>query len=281
VVVDRDVQGLVGLRLRLLHRSMFAVLATVSSSASLVTAQIQDNSFLLEEAYNQDRGIVQHISTFSRSSGGDWLYSFTQEWPLGGINHQLSYTIPLQRDKGTGTGLGDIALNYRYQLIGNPQSSFLMAPRLTLLLPTGREEAGRGTGGVGFQANLPLTVVAGSRVVTHWNAGLTVTPSARNTLGDKGATSSFNLGASIVWLIRSDLNFMLEGLWLSTQEVSGASVTRRENSAYLNPGIRWAFNYKSGLQVVPGLAYTFALQPSTDRDALFLYLSFEHPFKAQ
>ena len=264
-----------------LTRSVFAVLATVSSSASLLTAQIQDNSFLLEEAYNQDRGIVQHISTFSRSSGGDWLYSFTQEWPLGGIYHQLSYTIPLQRNRGTGTGLGDIALNYRYQLIGKPQSSLLMAPRLTLLLPTGREEVGRGTGGVGLQGNFPLTLIAGSRLVTHWNAGLTLTPSARNTVGDRATTSSFNIGASVVGLIRSDLNFMLEGLWLSTQEVAGASGTRRENSAYLNPGIRWAFNYKSGLQVVPGLAYTFALGPSTDRDALFLYLSFEHPFKAQ
>jgi outer membrane putative beta-barrel porin/alpha-amylase len=267
--------------LRPLHRSVVAFLISVSPSASLLRAQIQDNSFLLEEAYNQDRGIVQHISTFSRSSSGDWLYSFTQEWPLGGIDHQLSYTIPLQRSKVTGTGLGDFALNYRYQLIGNPQSSFLMAPRLSLLLPTGREEVGRGAGGVGFQANLPLTLLAGSRVATHWNAGLTVTPSARNTAGDKASTSSFNLGASLIWLLRSDLNLMLEGLWLSTQEVAGAGVTRRENSGYLNPGIRWAFNFKSGLQVVPGLAYTLALGPSTERDALFLYLSFEHPFKAQ
>jgi hypothetical protein len=40
-------------------------------------AQIQDNSFLLEEAYNQGTGVVQHISTFAVGSGGDWGYTFT------------------------------------------------------------------------------------------------------------------------------------------------------------------------------------------------------------
>src|SRR5215475_6685724 len=43
---------------------------------------IQDNSFLIEEAYNQERHVVQHISTFSRMwNSKDWNYTFTQEWP--------------------------------------------------------------------------------------------------------------------------------------------------------------------------------------------------------
>jgi hypothetical protein len=79
---------------------------------------IQDNSFLVEEAYNQERGVVQHVSTFSRSEGSDgWMYAFTQEWPVRSQFHQLSYTVPIARndvDNGS-TGLGDIAINYRYQ----------------------------------------------------------------------------------------------------------------------------------------------------------------------
>lgn len=40
---------------------------------------IQDNSFLVEEAYNQEKGIVQHISTFVYyADSHDWSYSFTQ-----------------------------------------------------------------------------------------------------------------------------------------------------------------------------------------------------------
>ena len=31
---------------------------------------IADNSFLVEEAYNQEAGVVQHVSTFSRPEGG-------------------------------------------------------------------------------------------------------------------------------------------------------------------------------------------------------------------
>ena len=43
---------------------------------------IQDNSFLIEEAYNQEPGVVQHISTFQRAvPTGQWQYTFTDEWP--------------------------------------------------------------------------------------------------------------------------------------------------------------------------------------------------------
>src|SRR5262245_1643983 len=50
---------------------------------------IRDNSFLIEEAYNQEPGVVQHIFTGSfglDDRGGPrtrtWDLSFTQEWPL-------------------------------------------------------------------------------------------------------------------------------------------------------------------------------------------------------
>src|SRR2546421_8757857 len=80
---------------------------------------IQDNSFLMEEAYNQEEGVVQHINAFQRMRGGDWIATFTQEWPVPRLTHQLSYTIPWQRiaeGPGARSGLGDIGLNYRYQL---------------------------------------------------------------------------------------------------------------------------------------------------------------------
>lgn len=244
-----------------------------------VMAQVQDNSFLIEEAYNQESGVVQHISTFARPSGGDaWAYNFTQEWPLGGIRHQLSYTIPVQREGG-GTGLGDVALNYRHQLLGNPKAATTFAPRLSLLLHTGEHEQGRGAGALGLQTNLPLSLVLAPQVVTHWNAGATLTPSAKSPLGEEATTTSFNLGASAIWLLHPSFNLMVEALWLSTASVASAGQTVRDESLLLNPGIRGAFNLANDLQIVPGLAYTFDLGSGSDADALFVYLSFEHPFK--
>src|SRR6266496_4869235 len=103
---------------------------------------IQDNSFLVEEAYNQERGVVQHISTFSRMwNSKDRIYSFTQEWP-GPRNwrHQFSYTLVGMHAggfAGTGAGMGDAIFNYRYQLIGSGETRFAFSPRVSLLLPTG------------------------------------------------------------------------------------------------------------------------------------------------
>ena len=125
------------------------VLPLTAYRSPLTAVQIQDNSFLIEEAYNQERGVVQHISTFGRASDA-WAYSFTQEWPLGGIRNQLSYTLPVENPDGFGTGIGDVGLNYRYQLVGNPEAATVFAPRVSLLLPTGDHEQGRGAGGLGL-----------------------------------------------------------------------------------------------------------------------------------
>ena len=244
-----------------------------------LSGQVQDNSFIIEEAYNQERGVVQHISTFARPSEGNaWNYSFTQEWPLGGIQHQLSYTLPIQNDPD-GTGLGDIGLNYRYQLLGNPEAAVVFAPRLSLLLPTGSHEQGRGAGAVGFQANLPLSLVVSPQLVTHWNAGATLTPSAKDPTGREATTVSLNLGGSAIWLLHPSLNLLLEGVWLSTESVSIGG-TQRDEVLLLNPGVRGALNL-ADLQIVPGIAYTFDVSSASAEDALFMYLSFEHPFLRQ
>ncbi|HEX8088617.1 MAG TPA: transporter [Blastocatellia bacterium] len=243
---------------------------------------IQDNSFLIEEAYNQEEGIIQHINTFSRQRGGDWVYTFTQEWPVFSQKHQLSFTIPAQRVSGPAgrrDGLGDIAINYRYQLAGSGDARVAVAPRFSLLLPTGDERRGLGAGAPGVQVNLPLSVVMSDRLVTHWNAGTTITPSSKNDRGDKATLKDFSLGQSFIWLAAPNFNVMLETFWQSEEAVIGHDLRRRENSLLLGPGARWAYNFKSGLQIVPGIATHIGLGPSRGERSLFIYLSFEHPFK--
>jgi hypothetical protein len=241
---------------------------------------IADNSFLIEEAYNQEAGVVQHISTFTRSEGdGAWAYSFTQEWPLHGVKRQLSYTIPIVRSGGGGAGLGDVALNFRYQLAGVGGAGIHIAPRASLLLPTGDERRDRGRGGLAVQGNIPFSVRPARGLALHANAGMTWTPTSRNALGETASTVEANLGASAIWLLRPDFNLMLELLWLSTEQVVGPDRRTRDELVFLNPGARYAFNFPSGLQIVPGIAYTVGLGDGSGEDGLFLYLSFEHPFR--
>lgn len=146
--------------------------------------KISDNSFLLEEAYNQEKGVVQHIQSFMyMHKTHDWAYTFTQEWPFFDETHQLSYTIPINRvsDPSRKTGLGDILLNYRYQAILKDKVAF--SPRLSIILPTGDYKDGLGTDSVGIQANLPLSLEIGDNVVTHWNLGATYTPNSKEPGG--------------------------------------------------------------------------------------------------
>jgi hypothetical protein len=242
---------------------------------------ISDNSFLIEEAYNQDPGVVQHISTFLRPRAGGWNYNFTQEWPLGGMRHQLSYSVPLVHGPSAGetAGLGDVALNYRYQLLGKSgEDTLLVAPRLTLLLPTGSRLEDRGSGGLGIQLNLPLTWRPRAWLATHLNAGTTVVPRARFPGAPRATPVSFNLGASAIWLASDRINFLLETLWTSAAQVQPDGSVARSTTTLVSPGVRVAFDFASGLQIVPGAAYALAVG-SGGGDALIVYLSFEHPFR--
>ncbi|HJU84670.1 MAG TPA: hypothetical protein VJ600_10700 [Holophagaceae bacterium] len=272
--------------MKLLSRRLLPLCCAACLAAQEAPTQagpgIQDNSFLVEEAYNQEPGVVQHINTFMRLRGsGDWIYTFTQEWPVGGLANQFSYTLPLQRlgaSPDGGRGAGDVALNYRYQLAGDGEAVVAFAPRVSLLLPTGAWEQGRGAGAMGYQVNLPLSVVLGPKLVTHVNAGFTWTPRARDAGGDRADLRAWNLGQSFIWLASPRVNAMLELACTRGQTVAGPGRTAPANSFYVSPGLRWAYNFPSGLQIVPGVAVPIGVGPSRGDRALFLYLSFEHPF---
>ena len=255
-----------------------------TSTSSSSQPGIQDNSFLVEEAYNQNFGVVQHISSFTRFwNSKDWVYSFTQEWPVpGDERHQLSYTLVALHAgafPGSGAGIGDVLLNYRYQLVGDGNARVAFAPRVTAIFPTGDVVEGRGTGGFGLQTSLPLSVVLVPKLVSHWNAGATFVPHSQDASHDRAFTAGYNFGQSFIWLAYPKFNVLLETVFSSAQSVVARDKTEWSNAIYLNPGIRWAYNFKNGLQIVPGIGVPLGVGPSAGEKAVFLYLSFEHPFR--
>lgn len=233
---------------------------------------------MLEEAYNQEPGVIQHISAFTRSARtSQWGFSFTEEWPVLGETHQASITFTAAGPGAGEGGMGDLALNYRLQLLGTGDDRLAIAPRLTALLPTGDETRGLGSGGVGGQLNVPVSVLLSPRFVTHINVGGTHVPAARDTTGQRVTLTSFAAGSGIVWLAHQNFNVLCEALytrtWLSLP--SGSS----QNALTINPGVRGAINFANGLQIVPGLSAPIGVGPSRGERAGFLYLSFEHPFR--
>ena len=264
-----------------------AFLLTATLCASAVQAQqhdttaapiIQDNSFLVEEAYNQEAGIVQHISTFETHRGSsDFDFVFTQEWPVRSVRHQLSYDVPISRISSR-TGIGDVGINYRYQLIGDGTTRLASSPRLSLNLPTGDWKQSRGNGSVGYETNIPISFVLTPWITTHSNVGGSITPSARNSDGKRAGISEWHLGQSAILTASSRIQPMLELVYSRGSEVIGTDKTQRTEEFLISPGVRGAFNFKSGLQIVPGIAIPIGVGPSNGERGVFLYLSFEHPF---
>ncbi len=265
------------LRRALLRVSLVLVLAPVAAPLAAQEARsrgtalppaIEDNSFFIEEAYNQEKGVIQHISSFAHfgTPGPRSDYSFTQEWPVHGQRHQLSYTVPYAWPGVSSSGVGDVLLNYRYQLLGHDAWA-AVAPRFSVILPTGGEI--RGSGSAGVQVNLPASRRVSRALVLHANAGTTLFP--------RTGERSMNLGASAIGLVTPRFNVMLEVAASRRREGGEAGLFSRKSEVIVSPGLRFAVNL-GGLQVVPGVGLPISVGEGRTRVGGFAYLSFEHPF---
>lgn len=234
---------------------LFAFFITCDQPASAQPASkfdIVDNSFLIEEAFNQEAHVFQNIGVWMIDRDGRWQAAFTQEWPIAGKTHQFSYTLPFTSGEPA-SGVGDVFLNYRFQLLDESDTRPAIAPRLSVVLPTSRGRVGRRR--PGLQSNVPFSKQVGD-VYLHFNAGFTWLPDVD--------TTAPQLAASGVWRAAALLNVMLEAIL-------------EETTVTISPGLRRGWNF-GDRQVVIGAALPIS-SGDKPRVAFLSYFSYELPFQ--
>ncbi|MFN2540578.1 MAG: transporter [Chthoniobacterales bacterium] len=261
----------------------FAVLVTCHLSLiTLFSAEplakgIQDNSFLVEEAYNQEPGVVQHIlnvPVFVTHGQKAVCPSFTQEWPIFSQTHQFSYTLPYTFTEEA-NGFEDVWLNYRLQALMEAECVPAFAPRFSFILPTGDADEGFGHERLGYEINLPFSKIVADRWTIHFNAGGSIFPDVRGH-----DPTNYNWGASAIFAVSRDFNLMLESIVVSEEDVDEMNDTHRATAALISPGVRYAFNLPGDAQLVVGLAVPIGLTSDSPDYGVFFYCSFEHLFAA-
>lgn len=252
-----------------------AVTAQVTPAVQPRPFEIADNSFLVEEAFNQEGGIFQNIFNATRSNGV-WAPTFTQEWPIVTQTHQFSYTLTWLSGHDT-TGFGDTLLNYRYQAMLDEPGRPAFSPRVSVILPTGSSERGLGAGSSGLQINLPFSKQVND-ITWHWNGGFTWLPGAESPQPgrDVSLTSPFLAGSGI-YRLRPMLHVMLESV-VNFEEYPTLDGTGRETFFTLSPGVRGGWNLGDH-QLILGFAVPVTWGAGETDSAGFLYLSYELPFK--
>jgi hypothetical protein len=278
---------------RVLAKVLVAAIFLVPGLTVVASAQqepievIEDNSFLIEEAYNQEPGVVQHIfaalySNDSRQRG--WAFAFTQEWPIYGQDHQFSYTIlgyHLINEGERQYGVGDTLLNYRYQALEEGPGKPAFAPRFSLIIPTGNRDKGTGNGVVGYQWNLPFSKKVASRLALHANLGLNYLPHVRSLMNNgqlspKRSLVSSWVGGSAIYALLPRLHLMLEWLSIIEDNINGTGRPVRTFNPLLSPGFRAAVVNEKDLQIVAGAGVPIGLNRQANNLAGFFYFSVEH-----
>ena len=231
---------------------------------------ILDNSFLVEEAFNQPAGVFQNIFGFQRS-GDLWEFAFTQEWPVTSQKHQLSYTLRALDHTERSVGIGDVVINYRYQATVEDPGIPAFSPRLSLILPTDSS----GDRSVGLQVNLPLSKQRGD-LYFHGNAGFTWLPRARGPV-ERVSLLTPQISGSAIYRVRPMFNLMLENVLSFVAAYGELGGTERETVFTFSPGARGGWNLGDH-QLILGAAIPVTFADETNTGVL-LYLSYELPFK--
>jgi len=249
-----------------INQTAFAQTSPTPAPAPTPKFGITDNSFLVEEAFNQEAGVFQNIFVMTRNRSGVWSGSFTQEWPVASIKHQLSVTLPMSAVDGS-AAIGDGLINYRYQAWSGDGTLPAFSPRLSVILPTSAERREYGGSGFGWQVNLPFSKQV-SAVFFHANAGATTLRGAGS--GTPWQTTP-SVAGSVIVAVRPMFNLMFE-----TYSESRSGDSGREISTTFVPGFRTGIN-AGDKQWIVGLAMPITRGAVHDRSVL-AYLSYELPF---
>ena len=98
--------------------------------------------------------------------------------------------------------------------------------------------------------------------------------------GSRPDTRAVNLGQSVSVLARPLFHVALRVVWSSYERVVGPGRTHRDSSAFLLPDVSWAYNFSTGLQIVPRAGLPIGVRTSRGQHAVFTYLNLEQPLDA-
>lgn len=243
---------------------------------------ITGNTFLIEDAYNQDARVVQHILKFSFTKPSDEnLIFFAQEWPLFSHAHQIGFSFYyawLLRGEDVVVPIRPLSVNYRYQLVDEDQWA-AMAPRISIVLPLKKDYP---YGNIGYQFNVPVSKRVHEKWIAHVNAGVMLQPKVDVNLPEKKNIYSYHAGAGLYWLLHPKFNITLE--WLSEfrddyvwDDDWGGEIKKNYSIHWINPGVRFAF-HAGPVEFVPGFCVPLQVHGKKKPKTAYLSVSMEHPF---
>ena len=180
-------------------------------------AGLQDNSFLIEEAYNRKPASFSTSAACAARTAPGRLPT-----PRSGRSEPRRISSPTRVPylwlHGDG-GRGFRRRHAELPLSGADRECEPASLRaaLQLILPTGDEDRGTGVGSYGYQINLPVSKSCLTALRLHGNAGVT---SYFDVHGRQ--PTSYNLGGSIVYAVTRDkASFPVKRLGESSQIRSG------------------------------------------------------------
>jgi hypothetical protein len=241
-----------------LLRSLFLILPLATAGAH--ADEFADRTFFVEEAFAATDDATRHALQFGDES---LTYALTQEWIAGGGAHHVSCSAPFAYSRHDQLELGDVSLHYRRQVERGRAS---IAPRLSITLPTARDEDAPRGHSPGIELNVPLSIIHTDRMASHWSVGLSSAAGA----GTDSAIGTARGG--IVWVMRPGVAAVVEVAHDTASRVS-------DRRTLFSPGIRVAVPLSGGTVIAPGIALPLDVADRFRNDGVIVHATLLLPHR--
>ena len=215
-------------------------------------AGLQDNSFLIEEAYNQEAGVVQHVGSLPPAEPRLGVSPSTEEWPIRSQTHQFSYTRALSLAAQRGHAAASAISNSSYRYPGAQRDRDPAGIRSAIHASSCRPATtarGPAFDSYGYQINLPVSKIIADRVTHSRQRG-------PHLLFRRVRPAADELQPRRQHHLRGDARDQRAGRGARRVDRDRGSSMRAASSANspsrCSPACRHAFNLEQGSQLVLG-----------------------------
>lgn len=231
-------------------RSLLFVLICSVGAPSFAQLSLPNSSFLLEEGWRADSGVNQHAIAY-----GDrrWSYTWSQEFAAPARPHRFGWSASVQATDSV-SQLGDLSLDYVWQLKGTDADRIAVAPHLSFVTPL---QGGEDRNAV-VVASLPLSMRHGARAATHWNVRAAWTAALHEPF-------ELVVAAGLVRLIGDRMAAVVE-----------TEFRPLDREVTISAGARWNPARSSGSGIVPGIAVPMTISRDDRSVSVLFHVMFEH-----
>ncbi len=250
-----------------------AVLSGTAAQATDDEDEGHDFLFLVEEAYTQEDGEIQLTAALHRSplDDGGWMLGLSGEYGITDrLQAEVEVPVYLDSPGDEADGIGDLEVELAFAVIEESDTLPQVTISAGVLVPTGDDSEGLGSGGWGYEAGLAVSRRLGRAGFLYGAGSFERVPDGQDEDGDPIEIEEWSFAAGVALAVNDRTTGLIE-ISSEREREEGGGETEIERETLLSLGFSFELNDYFEL----GAAYQIGLSDDAPDDGIIFKIKAE------